>query len=130
MPEAPADPIDIEVGARIRMRRKAMRISQTELAEAIGLSFQQVQKYESGANRVSASVLVRMGKKLDCTVAWLVGEDDPDPAQNEIFENLVLPGATELLTAYAALPSLEVRRAVLALVRTMAAEAQGGAEDT
>src|SRR6201996_5193778 len=68
------DPIDIEVGGRIRARRMALGISQTALAKALGLTFQQVQKYEKGANRVSASTLVRVAKELGVTVAFLVGE--------------------------------------------------------
>src|ERR1700761_9231535 len=68
------DPIDIEVGGRIRARRVALGISQTALAKALGLTFQQVQKYEKGANRVSASTLVRVAKELGVTVAFLVGE--------------------------------------------------------
>src|SRR5580700_3727149 len=55
------DPIDVEVGARIRARRVFLGMSQTKLAIALGLTFQQVQKYERGDNRVSASTLVRVG---------------------------------------------------------------------
>jgi transcriptional regulator with XRE-family HTH domain len=50
------DPIDVEVGARVRARRKAVGMSQAVLADAIGFTFQQIQKYERGTNRVSASV--------------------------------------------------------------------------
>ena len=69
--EAP-NPIDVEVGARIRVRRKYLSLSQSALAEALGLTFQQVQKYERGANRVSASMLVKIAAKLDTTVGALV----------------------------------------------------------
>jgi transcriptional regulator with XRE-family HTH domain len=62
------DPIDVEVGARIRVRRKYLSLSQSALAEALGLTFQQVQKYERGANRVSASMLVKIATRLDTTV--------------------------------------------------------------
>src|ERR1700760_1072881 len=68
------DPIDIEVGGRIRARRVSLGVSQTALAKALGLTFQQVQKYEKGANRVSASTLVRVARELGVTVAFLVGE--------------------------------------------------------
>jgi transcriptional regulator with XRE-family HTH domain len=54
---ATPSPIDVHVGARVRLRRKQLRISQSALAEALGLTFQQVQKYERGANRISASKL-------------------------------------------------------------------------
>src|SRR6201996_1547176 len=74
------DPIDIEVGGRIRARRGSVGISQTALAKALGLTFQQVQKYEKGANRVSASTLVRVARELGVTVAFLVGEGGASPA--------------------------------------------------
>ncbi len=63
------DRIDIHVGARVRARRRVLRISQSGLAASIGLTFQQVQKYENGANRISASTLWRISKALDAPVA-------------------------------------------------------------
>ena len=62
-------PIDVHVGLRIRLRRKELGVSQEKLAEAIGLTFQQVQKYEKGANRVSASRLHQVATVLGCSVA-------------------------------------------------------------
>lgn len=53
------NPVDLHVGARVRMRRKFLGLSQTDLADAIGLTFQQVQKYERGSNRISASQALR-----------------------------------------------------------------------
>ncbi len=67
------DPIDVAVGAHIRIRRRWLGFSQTKLADALGITFQQVQKYERGANRVSASMLVKIAAKLETTVAALVG---------------------------------------------------------
>ena len=64
------NPIDVHVGARIRLRRTLLGISQTRLAEAIGLTFQQIQKYEKGANRVSSSRLVDLANTLDVTVSY------------------------------------------------------------
>ena len=61
-PETVADPIDVAVGARIRLLRKVRGLSQQALAEAAGVTFQQIQKYERGANRVSASMLTRIAK--------------------------------------------------------------------
>ena len=71
--EKPADPIDVAVGARIRLLRKVRGLSQQVLAEAAGVTFQQIQKYESGANRVSASMLTRIAKTLVVPVAELLG---------------------------------------------------------
>ena len=73
------DPIDLVVGQRIRQRRLELGVSQPELGLALGLSFQQVQKYETGKNRISASMLVRAARMLRTTVADLVGEGDSPP---------------------------------------------------
>ena len=64
-----ADPIDVAVGARIRLLRKLRGLSQQALAEAAGVTFQQIQKYERGANRVSASMLSRIATTLQAPVA-------------------------------------------------------------
>jgi transcriptional regulator with XRE-family HTH domain len=68
------NPIDVHVGSRIRLRRTLLGISQMALAEAIGLTFQQVQKYEKGANRVSSSRLVDMANALDVSVSYFFEE--------------------------------------------------------
>jgi transcriptional regulator with XRE-family HTH domain len=63
-------PVDLHVGARIRFRRRTLKVSQEKLAERLGLTFQQVQKYERGANRVSASKLQEIANSLDTTVGY------------------------------------------------------------
>ena len=68
------NPIDVHVGARIRLRRTLLGISQERLADAIGLTFQQVQKYEKGTNRVSSSRLVDLANTLDVTVSYFFEE--------------------------------------------------------
>ena len=65
-----ADPIDRYVGSRVRVRRLGLGMSQTKLGQAIGVTFQQVQKYESGANRVGASNLYKMAKALGVDVGF------------------------------------------------------------
>src|ERR1700755_3581621 len=79
-PEVGPNPVDRHVGLRIRMRRKELGISQERLAETIGLTFQQVQKYERAANRVSASKLWEMSRALSTNVSYfyegLGGEAD------------------------------------------------------
>ena len=116
------DPIDIEVGARIRVRRKFLSLSQSALAEALGLTFQQVQKYERGANRVSASMLVKIAAKLETSVGDLVGENDQDRHSHDVYQKLASPGALELLEAFVRMPDPEARRAVVTLVRVLGAE--------
>jgi transcriptional regulator with XRE-family HTH domain len=74
-PETGPDPIDVAVGERLRIRRRWMGLSQTHLAQALGLTFQQIQKYEKGKNRVSASMLVKAAAALETSVAYLVDED-------------------------------------------------------
>ncbi|HEX3916618.1 MAG TPA: helix-turn-helix transcriptional regulator [Caulobacteraceae bacterium] len=109
------DPIDVAVGARVRIRRRWLGFSQTQLANALGITFQQVQKYERGANRVSASMLVKIAGKLETTVAALVGEDGQAPVEAIIYAQLATPGATELLAAFAQIPDGEARRALLTI---------------
>jgi len=114
------DPIDIEVGARIRARRKAVGISQTALADAVGFTFQQIQKYERGTNRVSASVLVRMAAHLGVAPSELLGHSVPSEGQGELFRCLGVTGAAELIQTYAEIPDAELRRSVLNLARALA----------
>ena len=64
------DPLDRYVGAMVRGRRRALRLSQTELGEAIGVTFQQVQKYENGTNRIGASNLYRIARHLGVEVTF------------------------------------------------------------
>ena len=113
------DPIDIEVGARVRIRRRWLGLSQTELAKALGITFQQVQKYERGSNRISASMLVKIGARLDVTVGALVGEDGGDKLQTIIYTQLSAPGALEMLDAFARIQDGESRRAVLTLASAL-----------
>src|SRR5260221_11752935 len=111
------DPIDVAVGARVRIRRRWLGFSQTQLATALGITFQQVQKYERGANRVSASMLVKIAAKLETTVAALVGEDGSAPVEAIIYAQLATPGATDLLAAFANISNGAARRGLLPLAQ-------------
>jgi transcriptional regulator with XRE-family HTH domain len=71
------NPIDVQVGARVRLRRNMLGLSQEKLGEAIGLTFQQVQKYERGANRIGASRLHELSRVLDVPVAFFFDDTDP-----------------------------------------------------
>lgn len=113
------DPIDVEVGRRIRLRRKALGISQSELAGALGVSFQQTQKYEKGANRVSASMLVRIAAKLETTVAALVGEDgEHKRAPDDLATFMHSPAGLRLAEAAKGLPS-QAQAALVNVARAM-----------
>jgi transcriptional regulator with XRE-family HTH domain len=76
-----ADEIDRHLGQRVRMRRIERNISQVELATKLGISFQQLQKYESGHNRMSASRLYRMGQILDAPVGFFFEGLPPKPLE-------------------------------------------------
>lgn len=120
-PDAP-DPIDVEIGRRIKLRRVAAGVTQTDLAVRLGISFQQVQKYERGANRVSAAMLVQTAEFLGTTAAQLMGEAPDAREAEDRLTLLATPGALPLLEVFARIqPSL--RGAVLQLVRVMADEA-------
>ena len=110
--------VDAHVGERVRMRRKLLGVSQDQLADSLGLTFQQVQKYERGTNRVSASMLVRIAAKLQTTVGSLVGEDVVAEQDVAMLTALSTPGAIDLLRAYGqATP--KGRRAILNVARTL-----------
>lgn len=119
------DPLDVALGLQIRQRRKALSVSQTALADAVGLTFQQIQKYERGFNRVSFSRLVQIAHALDCRVVELIGDLDDAGAEKPLFRqdtgHLRVSGAPELLAAYAAAP-LALRRVVLKMVVAIAAD--------
>jgi transcriptional regulator with XRE-family HTH domain len=120
-PEALADPIDIAVGARIRLLRKVRGLSQQALAEAAGVTFQQIQKYERGANRVSASMLSRIAGALDAPVAEMFGEGAAAQGGiDEVAALLAEPGALELLRAYVHLPRGAQRVTLVDFVRALA----------
>jgi transcriptional regulator with XRE-family HTH domain len=90
-----------------------MGVSQTDLGQALGISFQQIQKYERGANRISASMLVKVAARLETTVANLVGERGRDEARNAYADHLDEPSALDLLRAYNAIGDAQTRRALL-----------------
>lgn len=97
------NPVDVHVGARIRMRRRILNLTQSELAQQLGLTFQQVQKYERGANRVSASKLYEIARALQTTIAYffegLAGTDadaDHGDARGPMRQLITTPGGLEL----------------------------------
>ncbi len=120
------DPVDVAIGARVRLRRKSLNLSQGALAAKIGVTFQQVQKYERGANRVSGSMLVAVASALDTSVGWLVGEESEGGSEAEaLLRSLSVPGAQELLEAFAEIERTSARHALIALAREMARSGEG-----
>ena len=116
------DPMDIALGAAVRLRRKTLGISQEALAEQCGVSFQQIQKYENGTNRISFSRLLQIARALRCRVVDLMDVLDrpehEDPAELDLLSRMRTPGALELLTAYEQL-NADSRAALVGLLRTL-----------
>lgn len=122
--------IDRQVGANIRMRRRLLRLSQSDLALQLGLTFQQVQKYEKGVNRVSSSVLWRLAGQLRCKVDQLfegVALPRPSPEsaplvrspEEQVGAMLASPSGLDIAAAWLAMKEDE-RRALLAAARAFA----------
>jgi transcriptional regulator with XRE-family HTH domain len=122
------DTLDVAIGASIRLRRRQAGISQEMLAEKCGVSFQQVQKYENGANRVSFSRLVQIAHALGLRVSELVGDIDEaaglSAAEATLLTDLGVSGATDLLRDFAGL-SPALRGRVRDLVREIAETQRG-----
>lgn len=125
--KAGPDPVDTLVGGRVRLLRKSRGVSQSALAEAIGVTFQQVQKYERAANRISISMLSRMAQALDTTVGDLVGEraDDRRPF-DDLVGLMTEPSVLELVRAFVLIPEGVQRRAIVDFVRTLAENDRAG----
>jgi transcriptional regulator with XRE-family HTH domain len=118
--------MDIALGAAVRIRRRTLGISQEALAEQCGVSFQQVQKYENGANRISFSRLVQIARALKCRVVDLMDVlDAPDRESTgdlDLLTRMRTPGALELLAAYERMGP-EARSSLVQLLRALTAEA-------
>src|ERR1700693_5145414 len=130
------NPIDVQVGLRVRLRRNMLGYSQEKLGEAIGLTFQQVQKYERGANRIGASLFHELTLVLDVPVSFFFDDMDPvrapaipggfaEPAA-EAFDSdpLRRRETVELVSAYYRIDDPALRRRLFDLARALA----GGAE--
>ncbi len=113
------DPVDVHVGGRIRLRRKLLGVSQGELGKALGLTFQQVQKYERGANRVSASALYRLSSALDVPVSFFFDDmDGPLLPSTDLDPRFTSRESRVLLKNYFALPAT-IRKQVYELLSAL-----------
>ena len=134
-PKNVANEIDAHVGSRLRLRRLLLGISQEKLGGALGLTFQQIQKYERGANRVGASRLFDLSRALDVPVSYFFADMPEDTAavmpgrlagklsasrEPSLDADVLLSKETaELVRAYYAISDLEVRRRTLDFLRTV-----------
>jgi transcriptional regulator with XRE-family HTH domain len=127
------NPIDVHVGARVRLRRTLLGMSQEKLGDAIGLTFQQVQKYERGANRVGASRLYDLSRVLDVPVSFFFDDISPETAkavQAETPEEaaagryepdpMMRRETLELVRAYYRIPDAQLRRRLFDLTKAIA----------
>ena len=135
-------PVDIHVGARVRLRRSLLGMSQEKLGDAIGLTFQQIQKYERGANRIGASRLFELSRILDVPITFFF-DDMPEEIRNagrgltqqptgvarKTFDDnqLARRETLELVRAYYRIPSPKARKRIFELTKTMASEFEGHA---
>lgn len=114
--------MDVALGAAVRIRRRTIGISQEALAEQCGVSFQQIQKYENGANRISFSRLVQIARALKCRVVDLMdvldGPDRETTGDLDLLTRMRTPGALELLSAYERMPP-EARTSLVGLLRAI-----------
>jgi len=122
-------PIDVHVGARVRLRRNMLGLSQEKLGEALGLTFQQIQKYERGANRIGASRLLEIGRILGVPVAFFYDDVDPvnappipvgfGEASSAEDDHLRSEETVDLVASYYAIRSDKVRRSLFELAKTL-----------
>ena len=120
--------IDVHVGSRIRMRRQLINMSQEKLGELLGITFQQVQKYEKGANRISASRLFFSAKTLGVPVQFFFeglpginGEDGlkEGGTPDDFVANLMTPEGIQLARAFKDADSVTKRKLIAAIARAV-----------
>ncbi len=125
------DPIDIHVGSRVRLRRTLLGMSQEKLGDALGLTFQQIQKYERGANRIGSSRLYKISKILDVPVSYFFEEMPADveeanrglsdvPSEPFEVDQLSKRETLELVRAYYRIKDAKVRKRMFELVKAIA----------
>ncbi len=125
-----ATPVDVHIGQKIRTRRNLLGLSQTELADAAGITFQQIQKYEKGVNRVGASRLQQFSEALGVPPSYFfdglptVGKQQTAPREGEISEDTIVSflGTREgaaLVRAFMAIKQKPIRQNAIALLKSL-----------
>jgi transcriptional regulator with XRE-family HTH domain len=132
MPTKSPNPIDKHVGNRVRMRRMMLKMSQEKLGNAVGLTFQQIQKYEKGANRIGASRLQQIAQALGVPVPFFfegapqsptrqhVVSDAPSPAY--VTEFLATSDGLALVEAFRRIKNVSLKRSIVRLVEELTAD--------
>jgi transcriptional regulator with XRE-family HTH domain len=117
--------IDVHVGARLRVRRGQMDMSQSDLGERLGVTFQQIQKYERGTNRVGASRLFNMARVMEVPVNYFydgldeAGEVPDRKTADQLYDFIASPDGLALADAFTKIKDQEVRRRFIDLLRSM-----------
>jgi transcriptional regulator with XRE-family HTH domain len=125
-----AHPVDRHVGLRLRMRRRSLGWSQDKLADALSITFQQIQKYERGSNRVSASKLWEAAQALRTPVAWFyegLAETGAD-SESTAAGFLLTPEGIEIARTFPLIRDVRTRRKILELVRALTPDGPGAAK--
>ena len=128
-----ADPTDRHVGSRVRMRRLMLGLSQTTLADALGLTFQQVQKYEKGVDQISASKLQKISEFLQAPIPFFF-EGLPGPSEkptkkngavlpSDIFQFIATSDGLSLAKSFTHIKGPQLRRCIVCLVENLASKA-------
>jgi transcriptional regulator with XRE-family HTH domain len=132
MPAKPPNPVDRHVGSRVRMRRIMLGMSQEKLGEGLGLTFQQIQKYEKGTNRIGASRIQHISEILQVPVSFLF-EGSPGsssakfgeaPSPTYVADFLATAEGLALIRAFTLIPNIKLRRAIVDMVELI-----GGGEE-
>ncbi len=129
-------PVDMHVGARLRQRRTLLGMTQTDLGDALGMSFQQVQKYEKGTNRISSSRLFRLTRALDVSIEYFFEDMPPEVTASTPAgggdkakklpsyepDPMARRETLELVRAYYKIEEADVRKRVYELTKTLGAD--------
>jgi transcriptional regulator with XRE-family HTH domain len=122
-------PIDVMVGKRVRLRRVQLGLSQTELGKKLGVTFQQVQKYENGANRVSCSRLYEISTALDVPIVFFFMDSTRASLELAVAEHFDVPDLKDgihLMTAFRQIPNVAIRKSFIVLVESLASGFKDG----
>ena len=134
MPKKQANPVDAHVGHRVRLRRMLVGMSQERLGELLGLTFQQVQKYEKGINRIGAGRLFEVASILGVPISFFYEDVGANAQAGGFAESEEPPPVMEFLSsgeglqlslAFMRIKDMKVRRRILELVRSLAEEEDG-----
>jgi len=132
-------PIDVHVGGRVRLRRTMLGMSQDKLADSLGLTFQQIQKYEKGVNRIGASRVFEMSRILGVPIQFFFDDYDAETGRSYGFaeagpddgaammELLNSPEGVQLCKHFASITDPKIRKRVLELVKSLSDDGASGA---